>query len=82
MPRIQGSISPAKPAEFRRRRFSVSPTIDGYEVVDDDGRAVSNHFEFANLALELAGDLNSAAARGKRSLAVALGATEGAFEAV
>lgn len=63
-------------------RFTLASTIDGYEVVDSDGRAVSDSYDTANLALSIAADLNAAAARGRRALVRAFGTVEGAFEAL
>lgn len=55
-------------------RFKVANTIDGYEVIDNDGRSVSNYYDHANRALELAGRLNDAAAAGASALRRELGA--------
>jgi hypothetical protein len=80
MPRIQGTIPPAKPP-IVPHRFSIASTIDGYEVVDRDGRAVSDSFDTANRALSIAADLNEAAGRGRRALSRAFGAIDDAFVA-
>lgn len=80
MPRIPvaGTLSPgaAKRSVMPtgpRSRFSVATTCDGYEVVDSDGRAVSNSYEFATRPLEIAAELNGAAAINQRALARKLG---------
>lgn len=55
------------------KRFSVSQTCDGYEVTDRDGRPVTNSHEFANEPLEIAANLNDAAAVSPDALRLALG---------
>lgn len=62
-------VFPTGPA----RRFSVANTIDGYEVIDQDGRPVSGSYDFANEPLEKAADLNEAVAAGPDALRLALG---------
>ena len=75
--KLQGKI-PARAKPVTAVRFSIGPTSDGYEVVDQDGRAVSPSFDRANRPLAIASDLNAAAAAGSRALTRALGAVEGA----
>jgi hypothetical protein len=58
-------------------RFSIASTCDGYEVVDSDGRAVSNSYETANEPLTIAGNLNTASEHGPKSLARAMACVEG-----
>lgn len=58
MPRISIAAEASAPPA---RRFTVANTIDGYEVVDNDGRTVSNCYDYAGEALEIAGRLNDAA---------------------
>jgi hypothetical protein len=55
-------------------RFSVGPTIGGFEVVDRDGRPVSPCYEVSKLAKDVAVELNAAYAKGRKTLARALGA--------
>lgn len=77
MPRIsmKGHNPPAKPTG-PAVRFHVAPTIDGYEVVDADGRSVTDAYPFANKPLVIAGRLNDAAAVSKQALARALGVVD------
>lgn len=76
MPRVQGTIA-AKPPLAARKRFGIASTVDGYEVVDNDtGRAMTESYTFSNEPLRVAADLNDAAHRGPRSLAIALGAID------
>jgi hypothetical protein len=58
------------------RRFTAAPTAYGYEVVDADGRPVASEQDELSAGI-IAATLNGAAAAGPRSLARALGATEG-----
>jgi hypothetical protein len=58
-------------------RFSIGRTCDGYEVVDHDGRPVSNTYEHANKPLEIAAALNAASERGHRAVARVLARVEG-----
>lgn len=57
-------------------RFSVGTRIDGFEVVDNDGRPVSPILDFSQAARDLADELNAAALKGRSTLARALGAAE------
>ena len=56
------------------RRFTIARTIDGWEVIDSDGRPVDKR-ETAASANGVAYRLNGAAAAGPRALAHALRAT-------
>lgn len=56
-------------------RFSIGTTLDGFEVVDRDGRPVSPTFDNETVQ-RVCADLNAAYAKGKRALARALGALE------
>lgn len=69
---------PGRAKPVTRARFSIASTCDGYEVVDDDGRAVSPAYNHANEPLAVAATLNDAAAAGPTALARALGAIEDA----
>lgn len=42
-------------------RFAMANTIDGYEVIDADGRSVTDSYTFANRPLKIAAMLNEAA---------------------
>ena len=57
-----------------RRRFTIAPCIDGWEVVDEDGRPVDKRESKAS-ANGVAYRLNGAAAHGPKTLARALRAT-------
>lgn len=70
-PKVQGMTR-------ARTIFTVGTTCDGYEVVDDNGRSMSNSYDTANKPLEIAGALNTAAEHGPKSLARALSCVEGA----
>lgn len=55
-------------------RFSIAPTLDGYEVVDGNGRPTGFTGDDARQANGFAQSLNSAAKQGPRALAHAFGA--------
>lgn len=57
-------------------RFDVGTTIGGYEIVDLDGRPVTEVFSNQAAALAAKTSLNHAAATGRRALASALGAVD------
>lgn len=57
------------------KRFSVMPSMLGYEVIDSDGRPValkSNPYD----AQAASAELNAAVLDGPRALAIALGCTD------
>lgn len=70
-PEVRAQIKP-----LVAKRFSVSSTIDGWEVIDSDGRPVTEHFEYEDVAHLAKKRLNEAALHGPRSLAFALGALD------
>lgn len=70
MPKVHATITPVA------ARFSIAQTIDGYEVTDQDGRAVSDAYPTANRPLGIAARLNTAAASGQKALARAFGVVE------
>lgn len=61
----------ARPAAMK---FSIAPTLDGYEVVDGNGRPTGFTGDDAQQANGFAQSLNQAAKRGPQALAHAFGA--------
>lgn len=57
-------------------RFEIGMAVGGYEVVDRDGRPVSEVFPEKIIATNAAAELNEAASKGRSTLANALGALE------
>jgi hypothetical protein len=57
-------------------RFSCASTLDGYEVIDADGRCVTDSYVHYGSATKAAARLNDAAEGGPKALRMALGAVE------
>lgn len=57
-------------------RFSTALTLTGWEVVDSDGRAVSDSYKHQDSAAKIAQNLSEAAANGPAALRLALGCIE------
>lgn len=58
---------------FTIRRFSVAPSMNGYEVVDSDGRPLADGYAMEE-AEAVAAELNDAAMVSRKSLAKAIAA--------
>ncbi len=64
---------PTSSVKLPPERFSHIPTLDGYEVIDFDGRAVLRGDDLLSVQ-SVVGNLNDAAQVGGRALARAIGA--------
>lgn len=71
MPKVRAQIKP-----LTTKRFSVGRTCEGWEVIDSDGRPVTEEFFSEDIAHAAKKKLNEAALHGPKSLALALGAID------
>lgn len=69
----RSEVRTVRPPQPLMKRFTIQPTIDGFAVIDDDGRPVGSERDYS-LALDLAADLNHAAGFGPIAVAKMLNA--------